>query len=215
MIIETIIYVALIIALFAVCDNRFSRRYYVPFKVVCSASFLVILFLNQFYSEKRGLLLWTLLACFVGDILMGLYNTYLRKQFILLGIIAFMLGHVGFLNYMTRITEKTNILVYILPVIPCLIFVAMKKGFHLHLGSLFVPCLIYSYFVSTMTLKAMECGLNGMPLLGIAGMLFLLSDYTILFLYFYHFRSQNTKRIIHFVNLATYYIAILLFIYSL
>ena len=215
MIVETIIYVALIIALFAVCDNRFSRRYYVPLKVVCSASFLVILFLNEFYSEKKGLLIWALLACFVGDILMGLYNTYLRKQFMLIGIIAFMLGHVGFLTYMSRITDKTNPLVYILPVIPCLIFLYMKKSFHLHIGSLFIPCLIYCYFVSTMTLKSLECGLNGQPILGVAGLLFLLSDFTILFLYFYHFRSRNVKRIIHFVNLATYYIAILLFIYSL
>ena len=146
---------------------------------------------------------------------MGLYNTYLRKQFMLIGIIAFMLGHVGFLTYMSRITDKTNPLVYILPVIPCLIFLYMKKSFHLHIGSLFVPCLIYCYFVSTMTLKSLECGLNGQPILGVAGLLFLLSDFTILFLYFYHFRSRNVKRIIHFVNLATYYVAILLFIYSL
>ena len=94
MIIETIIYVALIIALFAVCDNRFSRRYYVPLKVICSISFLVILFINQWYSERLGLLLWALLACFIGDLMMGLYNTYSRKQAMEIGIIAFMLGHV-------------------------------------------------------------------------------------------------------------------------
>ena len=57
MIIETIIYVALLIALFSVCDNSLSRRYYVPLKVVCSASFLVILWINQVFSEK----LWTML----------------------------------------------------------------------------------------------------------------------------------------------------------
>lgn len=215
MILETIIYVALIIALFAVCDNRFSRRYYVPLKVVCSISFLIILGINQFFSEKLGLLIWALLACFVGDLLMGLYNTYLRKQFMAIGIIAFMLGHVGLLNYMCRITDKTNVLVYILPLIPCLLLVAMQKWCHLHMGSLFIPCIIYCYFVSTMTLKALECGLNGLPVLGVAGILFFLSDFTILFLYFYHFRNRSSKRIIHYINLATYYVAILLFIYSL
>ncbi len=215
MITETIIYVALIIALFAVCDNRFSRRYYVPLKVVCSISFLIILTINQFYSEKLGLLLYALLACFLGDLLMGLYNTYSRKQFITIGIIAFMLGHVGLLNYMCRITIGTNVLVYIVPIIPCIVLVVMRKIFHLHMGNLFVPCLIYCYFVSTMTLKAIECGLNGLPILGIAGVLFLFSDFTILFLYFYHFRSLTAKRITHYVNLATYYAAILLFIYSI
>lgn len=215
MILETIIYVALIIALFAVCDNRFSRRYYVPLKVVCSTSFLIILCLNQWYSIKLGLLFWPLLACFIGDLLMGFYNTYGRKQFIAIGIIAFMLGHVGLLNYMCRITDNTNFWVYILPVVPCLIFYGLKKASHLHMGSLIVPCMIYCYFVSTMTLKALECGLNGMPILGFAGVLFLFSDFTILFLYFYHFKRRRNKRIVHYVNLATYYAAILLFIFSL
>lgn len=215
MIIETIIYVALIIALFAVCDNRFSRRYYVPLKVVCSISFLIILLLNQFYSEKMGLLIWALLACFVGDLLMGLYNTYLRKPYMALGTIAFMLGHVGFLNYMFRISEKTNVLVYIAPVIPCLLFIGIRKWCHLHIGSLLVPCLIYCYFVSVTTLKAIQCGLDGLPILGFAGTLFLVSDFTIIFLYFYHFSKRRNKRIVHYINLATYYLAILLFIYSL
>ena len=212
MILETIIYVALIITLFAVCDNRFSRRYYVPLKVVCSISFLIIFLLNQFYSEKLGLLIWALLACFVGDLLMGLYNTYLRKQFMVLGTIAFMLGHVGFLNYMCRITDKTNVLVYIAPIIPCLIFIGMRKWCHLHIGSLMVPCLIYCYFVSMTALKAIECGLNGLPILGVAGTLFIASDFPILFLYFYHFSKRTNKRIVHYINLTTYYIVILLFI---
>ncbi|WP_028242823.1 lysoplasmalogenase family protein [Pseudobutyrivibrio ruminis] len=214
-ILETIIYVALIIALFAVCDNRYSRRCYVPLKVVCSASFLVIFFLNFYYSERLGLLMWALLACFVGDILMGMYNTYLKKQFMVIGIIAFMLGHVGFLNYMCRITEHTSVRVYIVPVFACLILIGMRKWCHLHIGSLFVPCIIYCYFVSTMTLKAIECGLNGLNILGVAGVLFLISDFTILFLYFYHFSHIKNKRAVHYVNLATYYAAIILFIYSL
>ena len=215
MIIETIIYVALIIGLFMVCDNSLSRRYYVPLKVVCSASFLAILFINHYYSEKMTMMMWALFACFAGDILMGLYNTYRSKQFMALGIIAFMIGHVGLLNYMCRITDTTSILVYILPVLACLMLVGVRKMFKLHMGSLFVPCIIYCYFVSTMTLKALECGLNGTPILGIAGMLFLFSDFTILFLYFYHYKNRGNKRIVHYINLGTYYTAILLFIFSL
>ncbi len=215
MIIETIIYVALLIGLFAVCDNRFSRRYYVPLKVVCSASFIVFIWLNQCFSEKLWMMLPALVACFIGDVLMGLYNTYSRKRFMLLGILAFMLGHVGLLNYMCRITEGTSILVYLLPVVPCFILVAMKKIYHLHMGNLFVPCLIYSYFVSMMTLKAVECGFVDMKLLSLAGILFLLSDFTILFLYFYHYRGIKNKRIVHYINLATYYAAIWVFIINL
>lgn len=213
--IETLIYVALLIALFFVCDNSLSRRFYVPLKMICSASFLVILWINQMLSEKLWLMFWALLACFVGDLLMAFYNTYRNKQVITLGIIAFMLGHVGLLNYMCRITDFTNVLVYILPVLGCGIVVLLKKVCHLHMGSLLAPCLIYAYFVSTMTLKAIECGLNGMPILGVAGALTMLSDLTILFLYFYHFKDVKNKRIVHYLNLGTYYAAILLFVYSL
>ena len=215
MIIETIIYVALLIALFSVCDNSLSRRYYVPLKVVCSASFLVILWINQCFSDKLWLLFWALLTCFVGDLLMGLYNTYMRKQFIVLGMIAFMLGHVGLLNYMCRITDDTSWFVYILPVAVCVALVWMKKAWHLHMGSLFIPSLIYCYFVTTMTFKAIECGMLGMGEIACAGVLFLLSDFTILFLYFFHFPDKKNKRLVHFVNLATYYMTILLFIFSL
>ena len=215
MIVETIIYVALIIALFAVCDNSLSRRYYVPLKVVCSASFLVILWINQCFSQRLWLMFWALLACFIGDVLMGFFNTYMRKQFITLGIIAFMLGHVGLLNYMCRITDHTSVLVYVLPVVVCLLLVGMKKLWHLHMGRLFVPCIIYCYFVTTMTLKAIECGANGMGEIAAAGVMFLLSDFTILFLYFFHFSDKKNKRLVHFVNLGTYYMAILLFIFSL
>jgi uncharacterized membrane protein YhhN len=215
MVLEIIVYAALIFALFYVCDNELSRRYYVPLKVVCSASFLGIFLINNWFSEKLTWMLWALIACFVGDLLMGLYNTYSRKQFMALGIIAFMLGHVGFLNYMCRITDKTNVLIYILPIIPCLMLIYLKKQFKLHMGSLYLPCFIYTYFVSTMTLKAIECGLSGMPGLAIAGILFLFSDFTILFLYFYHYRSRTNKRIGHFVNLATYYAAIFVFMINI
>ncbi len=215
MVIETLIYVALLIALFYVCDNKYSRRLYVPLKVVCSASFLVILWINQCLSEKLWLMFWALLACFVGDLLMALYNIYRGKQAITLGIIAFMLGHVGLLNYMCRITDKTDVMVYVAPIVMCVLLVVLRKIYKLHMGSLFIPCLIYCYFVSTMTAKAVECGVNGMPLFAVAGILFLLSDFTIIFLYFYHFHSLRNKRITHYINLATYYGAILMFIYSL
>ena len=215
MIIETIIYVALLIALFSVCDNSLSRRYYVPLKVVCSASFLVILLINQWFSPKLTMMFWALFACFVGDLLMGLFNTYMIKQYMALGIIAFMLGHVGLLNYMCRLTDTTSDLVYLLPLVACIALVIMKKMWHLHMGRLLVPCIIYCYFVTTMSLKAIECGVSGMSEIAAAGILFFLSDFTILFLYFYHFTDKNSKKMVHFVNLATYYIAILLFVYSI
>ena len=203
MIIQTIIYVALIIGLFMVCDNSLSRRYYVPLKVVCSASFLVILLINHYYSPKLSMIFWPLLACFLGDILLGLFNTYKRKRFMIIGIIAFMLGHVAFLNYMCRLKPDTNPWVYMAPIATVVVVLLVHNLCHLHMGVLFVPCLIYSYFVTCMTLKAIECGLNSRPIIGMAGVLFLISDFTILFLYFYHYRNRTNKRIVHSYNRST------------
>lgn len=47
--------------------------------------------------------------------------------------------------------------------------------------------------------------------LGLGGMLFFTSDFTIIFLYFYKFRKAENRRKIHCINLATYYFGILAF----
>ena len=46
--------------------------------------------------------------------------------------------------------------------------------------------------------------------IGIAGILFWLSDFSLLFYYFYHFKSKNIEKLVQGFNLATYYVAMML-----
>ena len=207
MFIDLLVYTLILIGLFTVCDNRFSKKYYVPLKGVCSASFLIILALHNMFSEKGDMLIWPLIACFVGDIMMGLYNTYSRKRFMSLGMVSFMLGHVGFIYYMCQTANKKAIWAFIVPFALCILMYAICTKLHIHMGKLLYPGLIYCYFVSAMFLKSLTAG----PL-GVAGTLFFLSDFSIMFLYFYHYKNRTHKKWVHYFNLATYYYAIYLFI---
>lgn len=223
MLAEIIIYGILLVLLLAVCDNKYSRRCYVPLKAVCSASFLVILILNQYFSEDMHRVLIALIACFVGDVLMAYYNVRKDKHYMTLGIFVFIVGHVFLLIYMCEGYVPTHVLVFVLPLLICGLMYVMYKRIHLHMGRLFYPSFVYCYFVSAMMLKALEVGAyafaqgNAHPapyMIMVAGILFFLSDFSILFLYFYHFHKRWEKRVVHYFNLITYYVAILLFVYS-
>lgn len=224
MLLELVIYGILLILLMAVCDNKYSRRCYVPLKAVCSASFLVILILNNMFSESLHKLLIALIACFVGDVLMAYYNVRKDKHYMTLGTFVFIFGHIFLLIYMCEDYKPTYPLVFILPVFICGLMYLLYKKIHLHMGRLFYPSFVYCYFVSAMSLKAIEVGAyaiaqgNSHPapyMIMAAGILFFLSDFSILFLYFYHFHKRWEKRLTHHFNLVTYYVAILLFVFSL
>ena len=212
--ISLIVYIALIIILLLVCDNRYSKKYYVPIKSACSASFLIIYIVNEFYGPDITRLLLPLIACFVGDILMGEYNIKHRKRFLGLAMAAFILGHIGFLAYMVSLTEYTSLIVIIGPIIACLIFYFVYRLMHLHMGYMKIGAYIYTLFISAVFLKSIEtslvCGESIFIMLG--GVLFFLSDFSILFLYFYHFKNKNSKKLVHYFNLVTYYLAIYCFI---
>ncbi|MCR5416125.1 MAG: lysoplasmalogenase [Pseudobutyrivibrio sp.] len=211
MITEIIIYGLLLIGLFAVCDNKLSAKWYLPMKIICSAGFLVILIERECYSESIHRLLLALIACFVGDIFMALFNSYHQKHYMAWGILVFMVGHVFLLINMCTYHQPTNPWIFILPIPICGLMYLLYKKIHLHMGRLFYPAFVYCYFVSAMALKAISVG--GITMM--AGALFFLSDFSILFLYFYHFHTKPLKKLCHYFNLATYYIAILLFIYSI
>lgn len=210
MIKETIVYILFLIGLLAVSDNQYSKKYYVPFKTACSALFLLILGINMMFSETAGILFYPLIACFLGDVLMGLYNTYAKKKYILIAIVTFLIGHVGFIYYMCENTAGTSAWVFLLPLAVCVVMAVIYKISHLHMGRVKYYAFVYCYFVSAMCIKAIEFG----GLVTIAGVLFFLSDFSIMFLYFYHFKDKKKKVYVHYFNLITYYIAILLFIFS-
>lgn len=208
MIIETVIYSVLLISLLFVCDNDYSKKYYVPFKTACSASFLLLLFINTRALDASPSLFGPLALCFVGDVLMGMYNTYKKKRFVLSGLVAFLIAHIFFLAYMINMAPNTSIVVALVPFAMLMVMAVVYKLCHFHMGKIKYPAFLYCYFVSAMCMKSFEIG----GIIAIAGLLFFLSDFSIMFLYFFHFKRKTHKKIVHYFNLVTYYFAILLFI---
>ena len=47
--------------------------------------------------------------------------------------------------------------------------------------------------------------------IGIAGILFFASDFSIIFLYFYKFKNKTNRQKVHIFNLLTYYMAVMAF----
>ncbi len=213
-----VIYALLVFGLLAVCDNDYSKTWYLRFKVISSLAF--ILFYLIF--SGRGLII-ALLACGCGDVFMALYHLKAKKIYMFLGMLTFMAGHIFFLIYMCSDFGHTAPMVYIIPIFICLLMLAIYKGFHLHMGRLFYAAIIYCYFVSAMATKSIEIGSRAyvqatesiIPILiMIAGILFFLSDFSIMIMYFYHFHNRRTKRLVHYFELISYYTAIILFVIS-
>ena len=70
----------------------------------------------------------------------------------------------------------------------CLLGLVLINSFHLHLGRLRYAVLVYSVFVSAFMVKAVSIMLtSGSLRIGYAGIFFWLSDFSLLFYYFYHF----------------------------
>lgn len=201
------VYTLLIIALLFVCDNDYSRKYYVPLKTACSASFLLMSFVIDTVGFFN-LLMLPLVSCFIGDIFMGQYNVRKARSSLYTGIGAFLVAHILFLIYMTQTVPGISLVNAILPVFVVILMLWLVRTFHLHMGKVLYFSTIYCYMVTAMCLKALEIG--GLTMMG--GILFFLSDFTIIFLYFYHFAKIQNKKIVHYLNLVTYYLGILFFI---
>ena len=207
-----IIYSILLIALLIVSDNELSKKYYVPLKVACSAFFVAIGLI-----EGCGLsVMLPVGLCALGDLFMALYNQKGRKRFLLTGIILFFGAHVGFLVDFYRIQPELDIVAIIAPVGLCALFAVLYKIAHFHMGKMKLPGLLYCFMVSSMCVKSLLIAWGNpfveVQLLALGGVLFFLSDFSILFLYFYHFKKRRTKKLVHSFNLITYYVAIYLFL---
>lgn len=216
------IYLIVLIALLAVCDNGYSKKYYVPLKTVCSASFMLIVLIAAMKDVAKGdwygrALIVPLSFCFIGDVFMGLYNQKRNKNHLLWGIIAFMSAHVVFLAALHIMHPIEDIWLVIGALTMVLIMVAILKLSHLHLGKMVYISLVYCFMVSLMCAKSIQFGFTGgkatMALVG--GILFLSSDFSILYLYFYHFKNKRLKQRVHWFNLISYYIGILFFCLSI
>lgn len=210
-------YVVLMGLLLFVLLYQPARRFYVPVKTATSITFVGMAIYCGIAGNHREMLLRMMpgfLMCLCGDISLGFYNDVKKKKWFLAGVFTFLLGHIFFIFAMVSI-QRLSWIDFIFPV--CGIGITMLTTWHrkMRLGKLKPYVYVYSFFVAMLFSKSIhillvDCSRRTLCL-GIGSGLFLLSDFLILFLYFYEKRHWST----HGWNLVTYYSGMALLAISL
>ena len=115
---------------------------------------------------------------------------------------------------MYLIEPSANIGIIMIPIIMLVILSVGRIKLHMHFGKALVPVYIYTAVVSSLLAKGMQMlSLGGTSYIriGIATLLFFLSDFALAFQDFYHFKDKGMKKKVHIFNLSTYYMAMYIF----
>ena len=203
-----------VLFLWFICQVRKPdyKKHYVFTKTEQSAAFLLVFLVAAGVSgDMRNL--WRMLpafvCCFAGDVLLAFYNKVREKKIFLSGLVAFLLGHLFFIRWLNRMQSITITDVVIPAMAVLLMFFVTGMGCF-HTGRLRPCILVYSFFIAYLFAKSMHIALC-LPdwyhsICAVGSFLFMISDISILFLYFY----KNRNRRIHLFNLTTYYMGIFL-----
>lgn len=215
-------YIACLIVLLIDVHIDKKRNYYVPIKSFVSAMFVFGCIYFMYFAEKMEYAHYFMLAavvlCMTGDVLLGFYQKKWKKRFLLSGMISFGLAHMLFLTYLYMGDSKFSIAQIIVPVVLFGVTIGLIKGCNLKTGRMLIPTLIYSVLVTSFMTKSIMMLVMNNPLtkanliMALGGILFFVSDFILLFLYFGHIRNRKFKGACHILNLASYYLAVLLII---
>ena len=188
----------------------------------------VIAFSLYFYYKSSGIYFLLLVFAAASDFLIarGIFRTRSKslKRWLMVLSVAVNLGMLGYFKYTNFFIDISNQLFgqgflqfrnIFLPVVSLAAFFFVKRLMHLHMGRLAIPAAIYCFFLSLMLSKSTQymalCPGLASGWIGFGGIAFFISDFTIIFLYFYKFRKPENRGKIHYLNLATYYYGILAF----
>lgn len=196
----------------AVACRAAWKKYYLAAKAGCSLAFLAVFFAAYGLTQDREaclLMLPAFLCCLAGDILLAVYRSRKQKRYFILGLAVFLLGHVFFIRWMCESQRLTGA-DFVFPAAAVLLIWFLVSGEGWHTGKIRPLILLYTFFVSLLFSKGahIALGTGGVQswLAAAGGALFLLSDASILFLYFY----KKPGKGIHLFNLITYYYAMFL-----
>lgn len=207
-----VLYMIPVCALLYVLIYEPMRKYYVPVKTIASLSFIGLAVYYTFQSGNQEMLFRMLpgfILCFCGDEFLGFYNRIKNKKLFLAGIATFLTGHICFIGSLLSI-QKLSLADMIFPIgaIGIAMFTVQKKK--MTLGKLKPYVYVYTFFVALLFSKSVHIFIDYQGLitfnqalcLALGAALFLISDFLILFLYFYDKRPWST----HGWNLVTYYL---------
>lgn len=207
-----IVYTVALAALLGTLIFKEKRVFFFPAKVSCSLLFLIL----GIYCEVTGgiwradlLIIAGFVFCFVGDVILGLFNMRKNKKFFVSGTLFFLFGHIAFI-LATCMAVEPDVKELIIPILAELMLYVLLKKKNITMKKLIPVLYIYALFVSGFMARAISIflfmGTRGALLLMIGSILFFISDTLIFFLYFVRDHRWST----HGWNLATYYVGMAL-----
>ncbi len=208
LIIILITYFVSLAALLGTLIFKGKRKYFFPVKVICSLLFILLgLYCNLVSQSQKAdhIILIGFVFCFVGDVILGLFNTRKNKKFFLWGTLFFLLGHITFI-LATYIIRQPHIGELAGPLFTELMLYILLKKKTVTMKNIKPLLYIYALFVSGFAARSISIFIDlrsaGSFLLMVGSLLFFISDTLILFLYFVRDHRWST----HGWNLATYYV---------
>lgn len=192
-------------------------KYRLAAKTATSLGFIAIAWYSGFASGNIGLFLHLLPAfifCLAGDIFLGVTNKDGSKKVFIFGLLAFLTGHILFAVGFNLIAPfALSELILPLASLPLAMFLTNLK--RMKTGRMKKYILAYSFFVTLLFSKGISIFSLNQGIFGVlvlfGTLFFLISDFIILFLYFYEDKHPLTS----FANLFTYYLATFLLSFSL
>lgn len=187
--------------------HKSAGQYYVPVKTMASIAFICMAVFCGVMGDNVVMMIRMMPAfvmCLCGDIFLGFHYRIKNKKLFLGGVATFMLGHIFFIEAFVHL-QKLVWTDFIFPICAIGITVLVTYAKKMFLGKLRPYVYTYSFFVAMLFSKSMHIMIKAPTAqtfcLAIGAGLFLISDFLILFLYFYEKRPWST----HGWNLATYY----------
>lgn len=200
-------YSIVFVGLAAVACRAQWKRHYVWAKAAASISFLVVLIAAAYRGDSGQSFLRMLpafLCCFFGDILLAVYNLSHKRRYFLGGLLVFLAGHLFFLCWLCA-AQPLGAVDFLFPATAVAAIFSLTSMKSMHMGKLRPAILFYSFFVALFFSKGVHLAVvqtsKSHFMIAVGTALFLMSDISILFLYFRKRKGCG----IQLFNLATYY----------
>ncbi len=135
-----------------------------------------------------------------------------KKQLMAGAIVLFGAAHVLFLHYIGWFGLPWGWADFVIAGAAVALMIAVSVVGHMHMGRMRIPAYLYGAMISLLMARGLRLRflVAGGPARAFASgtTYFFISDFLILFLYFYPFKNKTLKKTVHVLNLVTYYMGI-------
>ncbi len=192
--------------LMAASYRKKSRKYYLIIKSITSFIFVLMAYITM-KDQMEWIWMIAFIFCFLGDVLLGMVEKKEDSSMFVLGLASFVSGHLFFIIQMSRITQF-ELIDLLLPMVMCFVASKLIQLPKFHIGNHKRPILVYSIIITLLCVKGVDMAFFDLSYkwLMVGCFSFLISDFILLFLYFY----EDKHKLLKFFNLFTYYFAVLL-----